>query len=170
MADLFSQLGIDVRLLIAQAVNFLILLVVLYAVMYKPLMEIIRKRTERIAEGLANAAAAEVALAEADSYKDMRIREAEEAAVRMFKEKEAEANVLKAEKVVETQVQIDALTSRAKERIKRDHQEAMQAFDAEALGLVKAAVVKFTELNPDAVDEQLVRAAVSVVHKERASL
>ena len=170
MADLFSQLGIDWRLLIAQAVNFLIVLAVLYVVLYKPLIEVIRKRTMRISEGLTNADKAEASLAEADAYKDLRIREAEEVAVVMMKEKEAESDALKAQKVIETQSYIDALTSRAKDRIKRDHGEAMQAFDAEAMDIVKAAVVKFAALSPGAVDEQLVREAVTIVHKERATL
>jgi F-type H+-transporting ATPase subunit b len=170
MADLFSQLGIDWRLLIAQAVNFLIVLAVLYVVLYKPLIEVIRKRTMRISEGLTNADKAEASLAEADAYKDLRIREAEEVAVVMMKERDAESDALKAQKVIETQSYIDALTSRAKDRIKRDHGEAMQAFDAEAMDIVKAAVVKFAGLNPSAVDEQLVREAVTIVRKERATL
>ena len=39
MSQLFSQLGIDWHLLLSQAVNFLILLVILRLVAYKPILK-----------------------------------------------------------------------------------------------------------------------------------
>ena len=52
MSQLFSQLGINGGLLLSQAVNFSLVLIVLYAVLYKPLLGILRSRRERIEEGL----------------------------------------------------------------------------------------------------------------------
>lgn len=170
MAELFGQLGIDLRLLTAQAVNFLIVLAVLYVALYRPLVEIIRKRTERIAEGLAHADRADELLAEADALKEKKLREAEVAAVALMQERERVSEVHAERRVAETDTQISALMSRAAERIRRDHAEAMQAFDGEAVQLVKAAVVKYAELSPAAVDEQLVGEAVRTLQRESSTI
>ena len=44
MSQLFSQLGIDWHLLLSQAINFLLLLIVLRLVVYKPLLNLLHKR------------------------------------------------------------------------------------------------------------------------------
>lgn len=52
MESLLGKLGIDWRLLIGQIVNFLIFLFVVNKFVFKPLMEVMKKRTARIEEGL----------------------------------------------------------------------------------------------------------------------
>lgn len=48
-----EQLGIEPQLLLAQIVNFLIILFVLSKLLYKPILRMIEKRKTEIAEGLA---------------------------------------------------------------------------------------------------------------------
>lgn len=48
-----EQLGIEPKLLLAQIVNFLIIIFVLTKVLYKPILEMLEKRRKDIAEGLA---------------------------------------------------------------------------------------------------------------------
>lgn len=48
-----EQLGIEPQLLLAQIVNFLIILFVLSKLLYKPILRMIEKRKKEIAEGLA---------------------------------------------------------------------------------------------------------------------
>ncbi|MBU1015025.1 F0F1 ATP synthase subunit B [Patescibacteria group bacterium] len=52
MSDLFAQLGIDWKLLVAQAVNFGIVAGVLAWFVFRPLLALMEKRRKRIAEGL----------------------------------------------------------------------------------------------------------------------
>lgn len=52
---LLGKLGIDVRLLVAQGVNFLIVLLVLSRFVFRPLLATMRKRSARIAQGLSEA-------------------------------------------------------------------------------------------------------------------
>jgi F-type H+-transporting ATPase subunit b len=47
-----ERLGIDIRLLVAQVVNFLILLLILRLTLYKPVMNMLRQRQEKIKENL----------------------------------------------------------------------------------------------------------------------
>lgn len=48
-----EQLGIDPKLLLAQIINFLIIVVVLGKLLYKPILTALEKRRREIAEGLA---------------------------------------------------------------------------------------------------------------------
>lgn len=50
-----GKFGLDVRLLLAQVVNFLIVFVILAQFVFRPLLRIMRERTDRIAQGLKEA-------------------------------------------------------------------------------------------------------------------
>lgn len=62
MSEAFEALGINLPQLIAQIVNFAILLIVLRLVLFKPILKMLDERKQRIAEGLN---AAEIARADA---------------------------------------------------------------------------------------------------------
>jgi F-type H+-transporting ATPase subunit b len=65
MSALFAAFGISWKLLLIQAVNFGVLLVVLSYLLYKPILRIIDERREKIAEGVRTAEAAAQRLADA---------------------------------------------------------------------------------------------------------
>lgn len=69
MEQLAAAFGIEWDLLIAQAVNFLIVLGVLTYFLYKPALRAIDARREKIAEGIRAANEADARLAEAESEK-----------------------------------------------------------------------------------------------------
>lgn len=68
MGDLVQAFGIDWKLLIAQSINFIVLVLVLGYFVYGPVMKMLAERAHKIAEGLKDAEAAkaerEAALAE----------------------------------------------------------------------------------------------------------
>jgi F-type H+-transporting ATPase subunit b len=64
LGEIFGQLGINGPFLIAQIVNFVVLLLILRLVLYKPMLNMLESRKQRIAEGLQ---AAEVARQEAEA-------------------------------------------------------------------------------------------------------
>lgn len=70
MSALFQAFGLDWHLLLIQAVNFGVLLVVLTYLLYKPILRMIDERREKVAEGVRKAEAADRALADAKSESD----------------------------------------------------------------------------------------------------
>ncbi len=50
--DIFGQFGIDIKLLSIQIFNFIILLVILQRLLYKPLIKILEDRRKNIEEGI----------------------------------------------------------------------------------------------------------------------
>lgn len=66
MGELFAAFGIDWRLLLIQAVNFGLLLLILWRFLYRPLVKMLDERRGKIAESVQKAEAADRRLAEAD--------------------------------------------------------------------------------------------------------
>lgn len=66
MSELFAAFGLDVKLLLIQALNFAILLLVLWKFLYTPVLKMIDERREKVAEGVKKAEAADRKLADAD--------------------------------------------------------------------------------------------------------
>jgi F-type H+-transporting ATPase subunit b len=80
MSQLFSAFGVDWHLLIAQAVNFGIVLVALWYFLYKPVLAQLAKRQEMVAKGVEDAARAKELLAGADDEAGKRVAVADEKA------------------------------------------------------------------------------------------
>ena len=77
MEQLFTAVGIDGKLLIAQAVNFGVLFVALTYLLYKPTMKMLDERRAKVAKGVEDAEEAEKKLAEADVTVGERLKSAE---------------------------------------------------------------------------------------------
>lgn len=67
--EIFHAFGIDYRLLIIQAVNFGVLMLVLWAFLYKPLLKLLDERRVKIEKGVHDAELAGIELKEAESKK-----------------------------------------------------------------------------------------------------
>ncbi|HVM58839.1 MAG TPA: ATP synthase F0 subunit B [Candidatus Paceibacterota bacterium] len=77
MQQLLAAFGIDWHLLIAQAVNFGVVLVALWYFLYRPLSAMLAKRRDLVAKGVEDARLAGEKLASADSTAHARVQEAE---------------------------------------------------------------------------------------------
>ncbi len=66
MDQLFEAFGLNGQLLIAQAVNFGVLLVALYFLLYKPVLKTLDERAKKVAQGVEDAQQAAEKLANAD--------------------------------------------------------------------------------------------------------
>ncbi len=68
--EILSEFGFDLRLFVAQIINFLILAFLFKKFLYKPLLKMVKKREEDIRKGLEDAENAEKALALAEEKSD----------------------------------------------------------------------------------------------------
>lgn len=87
MDQLIHAFGIDVKLIIVQIINFVLLASLLSYFLYKPVLKVLEDRKEKIAQGIKDAEAAAAAKASADTEKQNILTEAH---------KEAEAVSLRA--------------------------------------------------------------------------
>lgn len=77
MDELFAAFGVNWKLLLAQGVNFGIVLVALWYFLYKPVMTTLEKRREVLAKGVEDARRAEEKLAGADTVAAERVNKAD---------------------------------------------------------------------------------------------
>ena len=95
MQQLLDNLGINWELLLSQAVNFALLLIVLRIFVYKPVLKLLRDRRERIEGGLIKADEAELPSPRGGCHWRGKIKEAEHEAINILKRTESEAKTLK---------------------------------------------------------------------------
>jgi F-type H+-transporting ATPase subunit b len=138
MSQLFTAFGIDWRLLLIQAFNFGLLLVVLSYFLYKPILKIIDERREKIAEGVRTADAASRRLAEAKEEGDKQIGDAAREAQSLVAAARASGEVKKATIVSEAEARAQAILKDAEARITENER---QAFVKSERDIAKAAML-----------------------------
>ncbi len=160
MNAFLEQFGINWKLFLSQLINFALILVVLNFFVYKPILKIIKKRNEKIKEGLDKAQEAAVRLQEVDHIGKQKMKEAQSQAQDIIKATYAKA------KDLEAQLQKKIEDSHMKEEkelhanYKKQQQEAQALVIKNAIELVKKTVIKTVELDPEAVDEALIKKAI----------
>ncbi len=165
MNELFSQLGIDWRLLLSQAANFLILLIVLRAFAYAPLMKLLKERRARIEEGLEHAKEADRRLAESNAVMIARMKDAEREAMALMHTTEQKAKTKEAEMMKVAEHKQTEMIKHAERMIDAKAEDMRKKVEAEAAGLVKAAIAKTVEMDPKMVDETLIARAIGSLKK-----
>jgi F-type H+-transporting ATPase subunit b len=161
MQQLLSQLGIDWRLLISQAVNFFLLLIVLRIFVYKPLLNLLRERREKIENGIMKAEEADRRLIEVDEINKGKIKTAENEAMGIIKKTEGEAKELEAKMLAAAkQKELEAMKN-TEAMLRSREEESRRASEKEAAVLVRRVIAKTVELSPEMIDDALIGKAVS---------
>lgn len=163
MTELFTQLGIDWRLLLSQAVNFLLLVVILRAFAYRPLLKLLRERRTKIEEGIRKAEEADLRLADANLLAKDKLKQAEKESLEILRQTEKQAKRLEAELLQKAKEKEAAEIKNAELIIQAKMEEAKQAIYKEAAEIVKRAIIKTVELEPEKIDDALVEKAIKSV-------
>jgi F-type H+-transporting ATPase subunit b len=165
--ELLTQLGINWKLFLSQAVNFFILLLVLTVFVYKPLMNVLKERAKKIKEGLEKAEEADVRLKEIDDIGKEKIKEAEKKGIEIIKATEEKAKILDKENQEKADKKQKEVNELLKQSFAKQQEEAKNKVLAEAGELVKKAIIKTVELSPNEIDEKLIAKAVSEIKNEK---
>lgn len=167
MNPLLEQLGIDWKLFLSQMVNFFILLLVLRAFVYKPLLIAIRERNKKIKEGLSKAAEADIRLKEVDAIAKEKIKEADFEAVAIIKSTEQKAKELASTLQEQAEQKQQELLRQAQASYEKAQEESKRKVLEQAGELVRKFIVKTVGLKPEAIDEALVNKAIESMDHEK---
>lgn len=154
--------------LIAQILNFLILLAILAKFAYKPLLNVMEERRNRIANDLDSA---EKTRLEAESLKaeyTKQLADARQQATEIVEKANKIAQNLHDEMVEQARVEKEEMMASAKERIEQEKQQAMLDIRSEVIALSTMIAGKIVDqkLN-SAEDQKMVAAAADTVLKDR---
>lgn len=156
--DILDTLGIDWRLLIAQVVNFGILLFVLHRFAYRPILKVLGDRRERIAKALTDAKAVEERSARSEEERRERLAHAEEEANIILAETRQQAEQLRTRMFEDAQAELAAVRLDAATQAKQMKEQALAEARMELAGLVVDATEKILGEKMTTVrDEELVR-------------
>lgn len=142
MEQLFDAFGIDWKLLIAQAVNFGVLLVVLTYLLYKPVMKTLDERSALIKKGVEDAEEASKKLGEADATVSARLHEAETEAEGLVARARDEAGNERSRIVKEAETRAQNIEKDAEARAKEAKEQALKESEREIARLAILAAEK----------------------------
>ena len=161
MSQLISQLGINWQLLLAQAVNFFLLLTILRLAVYKPLLKLMHDRQDKIEQGLVKAEEADRRLHDVDELSIHKIKAAEAQALGILKRTEGEAKELEATLLTEVKRKEAEALRNTEALLRAREEESRHVAEKEAAALVRRAIARTVELAPEAIDDALISKAVA---------
>ncbi len=162
MDSFITTFHIDWKIIIAQAINFLIVLSVLYFLALKPLKKLMKERTDRIEGGLADAKTnATLLAATKKEYEDV-LAKARTEAHTLFQEGKLEAEAKKEEMLEHARLEVESIIKNGKKTLEAEKSKMIEEAKSEIVSLVVAATEKV--LGDKAGREQTEQSISSIKH------
>lgn len=159
-----GALGINLKLFIAQLINFAVILFVLWRWAYRPLLKVMHERQKTIQDSLDNAKKIETRLGQAEQEYQEKIRAARKEAVAIMQQTEQDAAAFAAAMKEKTEGDVAKLVAAAKTSIAGEKETAVREVRAHAAGLITSAIEKVLG---ETMDEKRQEALVAQFLKEK---
>ena len=152
--EILSKLGLNGKILLAQLLNFFLLLYVLKRFLYSPLLKIMKERDEKIREGIENSIKSQLEMEKTEEKIKKRISQAN-----------TKADVILAQAHKEGKEQKEELVRKAKEEINKWKEEAKNAIMSEKKKIVEEIRQEISPLIVE-VSQKFIKAKASKEEKE----
>lgn len=139
--EFIEKFGIDWKLLIAQGVNFAIVLLVLWKFAYKPILKLLHDREEKIDQSLKNADRVEALKQEMEVEKKAVLTEAKKEAQVIMQDAQLKIEKNRQVQLDKTKAEVAELVTKAKQEITQEKTKAMKAAERE-LGAIAINVAE----------------------------
>lgn len=144
-----AKLGINIPSLVAQVVNFVILLTLLYLFAYKPILRVLDKRSEKIKESMDQAERIKQQAAQSEEQVRAALETARKEGQALIAQASQIGERLKEEARKEARQEGEALAARARAEIHREREEAIDALRREFADLAIRAAEKVVSQSLD---------------------
>ncbi|MBP7811262.1 MAG: F0F1 ATP synthase subunit B [Candidatus Moranbacteria bacterium] len=152
--EALANLGIDWKLLLAQVVNFVVVLLVLKRFAYQPMLKLLDERTAKIEKGLVDAEGASRKLSEMEMKEKAVLADARTEAKRILAETDEAAAKRDAAKMTETEARVKKLLEESENKIAEDRKKMLEEAKRELAGTVLMAVEKVLSEKMDSAKEK----------------
>ena len=149
MDSFISTFHIDWKIIIAQAINFIVVLFVLYYLLVKPLKKMMKERTENIEGGLSDAKVNAELLEKTKKEYDNILAKAKVEAHTIFQEGKHDAETKKAEMIEKAKREVDTMILNGKKVLESEKAKIIEEAKQEIVSLVVLATEKLLETHPD---------------------
>ncbi len=140
-----EKLGLNLGFLLLQIVNFAIILIVLRAWVYKPLIKMLEKRRLSIAQGLEDARIASEARANAEDEAKRLLEEANAKAADIVREADTRAEAVKKEILAEAETEATHLRKQKMAEFEQERVQILAGLREEVVALSMAATQKLVQ-------------------------
>jgi len=162
-SGVIGMLGINLKVFIAQLVNFSIVLLVLWKWAFKPLARGLEARSERIEKGLKDAEAAEVRLQKIEKERAEILSRAEGDALKLMEQARAETQARQKEMIEKAKREVERVVAQGRGSLKNEKEAMIREARKD---LVEVAIAAVEKILKEKVDEKKSRSlAEEVVRK-----
>ena len=137
-----SELGFNIPVLVAQLINFFLLLVVLRIFLYRPILDVLDRRSQRIREGLEAAEQSKEQAAQAEQEVARQIEEARRQGQALIAQAQEASNRIQEESRNQARREGEVLLERARNEIQLERDQAIAELRREFADLTVAAAEK----------------------------
>lgn len=158
MDSFITTFHIDWKIIIAQAINFIIVLIILHFLVLKPLRKLMTERSDKIAGGLTDAkVSAELLEKTKAEYEAVLLKAREEAHI-LFQEGKKEAEAKRAEMMEDAKKDVDNLIANGKKTLEADKAKMLEDAKREIVSIVVAATEKLiTDITDESIDTKITK-------------
>ncbi len=159
---LFRALGLDVKILIAQFINFAILLFVLYKFGYKPVFALLEDRKKKIEKGVHDAEKSGEKLKEIEEKEKKVLAAAKKEAFVIIEKAKEQAEKRQGEIIKKAKEEVGEIINQEKAKIQQEKAKTLKELKREVVGLVAVSLEKILGEKMDGKkDEELIKKMIS---------
>lgn len=140
--ELLTKLGIDWKLLLAQIINFLVLLFVLHRFLYKPVIKMLEDREQKIEKSLKQTEEIEKNLFASEAEKMKIISEARNEAGKIILESKEMSEKIREDLANRAKLEAAAILEEGKKMLAQDKEAMFKELKSEVADIVKSAAEK----------------------------
>ena len=150
MDSIIETFHLDLKLLVAQAVNFAIVFAVLYWFVVKPLAKIMAERSQKIEKSLLDAKKVEEKLAETQKEFNKIVNDAKKQANIILEKAAGDADIKKQAEISRAKEEIGQIINQEKQKIQAEKAATLKEIKKEVADLIVATVEKILGEKVDA--------------------
>lgn len=143
--ELIEKLGVDLKLLIANIINFVLLLWILGRFVYKPVLALLEKRRKMVEKSVQDSKQAEELLADIEKTRLEAISKIKIQSVQMLEEASKQAEVVKKQITDTAHRQAELIIEQAKHQISLEKSRMMKEMEQDVAHLIVSATSRILE-------------------------
>ncbi|HLC89963.1 MAG TPA: F0F1 ATP synthase subunit B [Patescibacteria group bacterium] len=168
MESIIATFHIDWKLIIAQLINFLIVIFVLWFFALKPLTKVMRERTQTIEKGLAQAKEAQEKLEIAQKEQAVIIKDGKKQAQAIIEQAKSLADNQREKIIAEAKGKVAKIIDESKQQLNQEKKEVISEINKDLAEVVVLACQKILESVVDKkIDQALVKKTLNEIQKNQ---
>lgn len=158
--ELLAKLGVDWRLLIAQAINFGILLLILTIFVYRPLLSLLDERRERVRRAMEEAKRIELQAKEMEDLRQKELQKIDQEVGVLLEQGRREAETVRNETLAAAKREADALLTKARRELTEERARVFQEIEETLARMIVRVTEKVIEREFSAKDQERLLASL----------